>query len=114
MNIIPIIFAIDNNVVVQCGVTITSLLLNAKEDTRYNVFVLYEKHKLPESSRNRLTDAFHDCNQCTLSFVEVHDDYSDVSITGVQINTSELDVRQIFHQGLLEAGDGLPFGFETS
>ena len=101
MNIIPIIFAIDNNVVVQCGVTITSLLLNAKEDTRYNVFVLYEKHKLPESSRNRLTDAFHDCNQCTLSFVEVHDDYSDVSITGGRITLAtyyRLSIPTLFPQ----------------
>ncbi len=31
MNIIPIIFAIDNNVVMQCGVTITSLLLNTEK-----------------------------------------------------------------------------------
>ena len=40
MNIIPIIFAIDNNVVMQCGVTITSLLMNAKEETFYDIHLM--------------------------------------------------------------------------
>ena len=46
MNPIPIIFAIDKNVVMQCGVTITSLLKNADEGTRYDVRVLYNEAQL--------------------------------------------------------------------
>lgn len=98
---VPIVFAIDNNVVVQCGVTITSLLLNAKEETCYNVFILYENHKLPESSRSQLMEAFRNINQCKLSFVEVRDDYSDVSITGVQITLAtyyRLSIPSLFPQ----------------
>lgn len=82
---IPVIFAIDNNVVIQCGVTITSLLLNAHEDTSYDFYVLYESQKLPEESRIQLKETFADRANCEISFVEVKEDYSDVDITGVFI-----------------------------
>ena len=82
---IPIIFAIDNNVVMQCGVTITSLLLNAKKDTFYEFYVLYEDQKLPVEKRDSLKRSFSDWKNCSITFVEVKEDYTDVSITGVFI-----------------------------
>lgn len=74
---VPIIFAIDDNVVVPCGVTITSLLRNACSDTFYNIFILCEEDKLPEESRNKLLVAFATEKNCHIEFVDVGDAYSD-------------------------------------
>lgn len=82
MNKIPVVFAIDDNVVMQCGVTMTSLLLNAKEDTYYDFYVLYEREKLPEQSRERLSFSFVGRENCSVSFVEVVEDYSDFNLVG--------------------------------
>ena len=82
---IPIIFAIDDNVVMQCGVTITSLLFNAKEGTFYDFYVLYEDQKLPVERRDLLKRSFSEWENCSINFVEVKEDYSEVNITGVFI-----------------------------
>ena len=98
---IPVVFAIDNNVVMQCGVTITSLLLNAHEDTCYDFYVLYESQKLPEESRKQLKGAFADKANCEITFVEVKEDYSDVDITGVFITRAtyyRLSIPSLFPQ----------------
>lgn len=71
MNTIPIIFAIDNNVVMQCGVTITSLLMNAKEETFYDVYILCNQSQLNAKSRNALCLAFADEKHCNITFMDV-------------------------------------------
>ena len=68
---IPIIFAIDNNVVMQCGVTITSLLLNAKVDTFYDIYILCNKSQLSKGSRDNLLKAYEGNEKCRISFVDV-------------------------------------------
>ena len=68
---IPIIFAIDNNVVMPCGVTITSLLKNAKADTFYDIYVLCNQSKLDVDGRKKLNDAFANSGQCRIAFVDV-------------------------------------------
>ena len=68
---IPIIFAIDNNVVMPCGVTITSLLKNAKADTFYDIYVLCNQSKLDVDGRKKLNDAFANSSQCRITFVDV-------------------------------------------
>ncbi len=78
MNNIPIIFAIDDNVVVPCVVTITSLLMNARQDTFYDIYILCEKEALPESSRKKIEAAFAANSNCHIGFVDVGDAYSDV------------------------------------
>lgn len=80
MNTIPIIFAIDNNVVMQCGVTITSLLHNAMADTAYDIYVLCNPDKLPEASRDVLRSAFKDNNKCMVSFVDVGDAFDGLEV----------------------------------
>lgn len=80
-NQIPIIFAIDNNVVMQCGVTITSLLKNVNEDTFYDIFILCNA-SLPDVSRERLSVAFAgECN-CSISFVDVGSVYNETKLNG--------------------------------
>ena len=75
---IPIVFAIDKNVVVPCAVTITSLLLNASPETRYEIFILCEEASLPEKDRQVLLDAFADCPQGSIRFIDVGKAFSDV------------------------------------
>lgn len=45
MNIIPIAFAFDNNLAMPACVCISSLMLNAKEDTFYDIFILHAKNE---------------------------------------------------------------------
>ena len=80
MKTIPIIFAIDNNVVMQCGVTIISLLHNANPDTHYSVYILCNKMQLDLANRNVLLSAFEYNEQCTISFVDVGEIYDDDSV----------------------------------
>ena len=41
MNTIPIVFCFDNNLVAPACVALSSLLMNAKEDTFYDIFILH-------------------------------------------------------------------------
>lgn len=75
---IPVIFAIDKNVVVPCAVTITSLLYNAARDTHYDIFILCEEGSLPPADRNLITEAFKDNPHAAIHFVDVGDAFSDV------------------------------------
>lgn len=77
MTIIPIIFAIDDNVVVPCGVTITSLLLNANPDAFYDIHILCETERLSAEGRTSLDEAFCECSQCNMHFVDVGDAFQE-------------------------------------
>lgn len=77
MNTIPIIFAIDNNVVMQCGVTITSLLMNAKEETFYDIYILCNKLQLSKGNRDNLLNAFEGNEKCKISFVDVGETFKE-------------------------------------
>lgn len=74
---IPIVFAIDQNVVMQCGVTITSLLKNAGKETFYDIYILFNRQNLTEENRDSLQRAFEDNTQCHLSFVDVGESFSE-------------------------------------
>lgn len=41
MKTVPIAFAFDNNLVLPACICISSLLMNAKEETFYDIFILY-------------------------------------------------------------------------
>lgn len=45
MNVIPIAFAFDNNLILPACVCISSLLMNAKEDTFYDIYILHSKRE---------------------------------------------------------------------
>ena len=78
MNSIPVIFAIDNNVVMQCGVTITSLLMNAKADTFYDIYILCDEVCLDVEERKKLKDAFEESTQCKIDFVDVGKTFKEI------------------------------------
>lgn len=81
---IPIVFAIDNNVVVPCGVTITSLLLNAENDTVYEIYILHSENRLDQEARERLESAFSDNDRGRITFVDVGEAFQETSafVTG--------------------------------
>ena len=62
-NIIPIVFAFDNNLVMPACVCITSLLSNAKKDTFYDIFILHsEREELNKSVLDRLAMVYDNCS----------------------------------------------------
>jgi lipopolysaccharide biosynthesis glycosyltransferase len=54
-----------------CGVTITSLVKNAKADTFYDIYILCNQSKLNVDGRKKLNDAFLNYSQCRITFVDV-------------------------------------------
>lgn len=51
MNKIPIVFCFDDNLLMPAGVCISSLLVHAKEDTFYDIFILHKDHAVfPDSA----------------------------------------------------------------
>lgn len=77
MNVIPIVFAIDNNVVMQCGVTITSLLLNAEAGTFYDIYILCNQSQLMDENKKVLQLAFAGEKGCKVSFVDVGESFKE-------------------------------------
>ena len=62
MKIVPIVFAFDNNLVLPACVCISSLLVNAKEDTFYDIFILHsEKEELNKTELDKISHYFPNC-----------------------------------------------------
>lgn len=69
MNTIPIVFAFDNNLILPACVCISSLMLNAKEDTFYDIFILHSsKIKLEKEELDKLTFYYKNCR---IKYIEV-------------------------------------------
>lgn len=59
MNTIPIAFAFDNNFVFHACICLSSLLMNAKEDTFYDIFIIHsEKVDIDRSQLEKLKQYF--------------------------------------------------------
>lgn len=62
MKAVPIVFAFDNNLILPACVCISSLLMNAKEDTFYDIFILHsEKEKLNKTELDKVSHYFPNC-----------------------------------------------------
>lgn len=62
MNIVPIVFAFDNNLILPACICISSLMMNAKEDTFYDIFILYSsKIELEKEQLNKLSVLYKNC-----------------------------------------------------
>ena len=62
MNTIPIAFAFDNNLVMPARVCLSSLMMNAKPDTFYDIFILHsEKENLRKEELNKLPKHYPNC-----------------------------------------------------
>lgn len=62
MNIVPIAFAFDNNLILPACVCISSLMMNAKEDTFYDIFILHSPHvALKKEALDKLPQYYKNC-----------------------------------------------------
>lgn len=62
MNVVPIVFAFDNNLVLPACICISSLLINAKDDTFYDIFILHSsKIDLNKEDLNKITQYYESC-----------------------------------------------------
>lgn len=62
MNTIPIAFAFDNNLILPACVCISSLMMNAKKDTFYDIFILHSSNiELRKDELNKLPQCYKNC-----------------------------------------------------
>lgn len=62
MNIVPIVYAFDNNLMLPACVCIFSLMSNAKEDTFYDIFILHSaKEDLEHDQLDSLISFYPNC-----------------------------------------------------
>ena len=62
MNIVPIAFAFDNNLVLPACVCISSLMMNANEDTFYDIFILHsKKENLNKTYIDKIPQYYKNC-----------------------------------------------------
>lgn len=62
MNIVPIVFAFDNNLILPACVCISSLMMNAKEDTFYDIFILHSSNiALKKEELDKLSQYYQNC-----------------------------------------------------
>lgn len=62
MKIIPVLFTFDEGLVMPACVCMTSLLMNAREDTFYDIFVLHsDRYDLAKSDVSRIPEHFSNC-----------------------------------------------------
>lgn len=74
MSIVPIVFAFDDRMMLAAEVCITSLLINACQQTFYEIIVLHEEGRDLTSSRlGEFPGLFHNCS---IRFVSIPDDYA--------------------------------------
>lgn len=73
MNTIPIAFAFDNNLVLPACVCISSLMMNAKEDTFYDIFILHSAKENLRKEQLDLLPAYYP--NCKVQYKEVNDTF---------------------------------------
>lgn len=62
MDIVPVAFAFDNNLILPACVCISSLMMNAKEDTFYDIFILYSANiALKKEELDKLSQYYQNC-----------------------------------------------------
>lgn len=75
MNVVPIVFAFDNNIIRAACVCISSLLMNAKEDTFYDIFILHAKDvNLKKDELNKIPANYKNCK---IQYRVVGDEFDD-------------------------------------
>ncbi len=70
---IPIVFAFDKNLVMPACVCISSLLLNAKKDTSYDIFILHPANQsMTQTDLMKLPEYY---DNCKLTFIPVGNEF---------------------------------------
>ncbi|MDM8242693.1 glycosyltransferase family 8 protein [Phocaeicola barnesiae] len=85
-NIVPIAFAFDNNLVMPACVCISSLLMSAKPDTFYDIFILHSPKE--ELTKEKLDLLPHYYSNCRLQYRKVDATFDDAfEIRGITTPT---------------------------
>lgn len=86
MNIIPIAFCFDNNLVMPACVAISSLMMNAQHDTFYDIYILHSsRNVLKKDELDKIPSFFPNCK---LNYREVGEVFDNAfEIRGVTIAT---------------------------
>lgn len=67
--LVPIVFAFDNNIIMPACICISSLLMNAKPDTFYEIFILYSsKEPLKREQLDKIPGEY---TNCRITYVSV-------------------------------------------
>lgn len=75
MNIVPIVFAFDNNIIMPACVCISSLMMNAKDDTFYDIYILHSKDvDLNKDDLNKIPRYYKNCK---IKYLQVGNDFDD-------------------------------------
>lgn len=86
MNTVPIAFAFDNNLVMPACVCISSLLMSAKPDTFYDIFILHSPKE--ELTKEKLDLLPHYYSNCRLQYRKVDATFDDAfEIRGITTPT---------------------------
>lgn len=74
MNVVPIAFAFDNNLVFPACICLSSLMMHAKEDTFYEIFILHsEREQLNREELDKLPTFYSNCSVTYRSVGDVFD-----------------------------------------
>lgn len=86
MNTVPIAFAFDNNLVMPACICLSSLMMNAYEDTFYDIFILHSSNSpLKHDLLDRLPSHFKNCK---IHYREVDDTFANAfEIRGITVST---------------------------
>ena len=74
-NVIPIIFAVNNNYSMPLNVAITSILKNASSNDFYKIYILYKNKSLNCLNRSilKFRTALEKTCQCDINFIDISD-----------------------------------------
>ena len=86
MNKVPVVFAFDNNLIFPACVCISSLMMNAKSDTFYDIFILHShKIELDKAELDKIPRFFPNCQ---IQYRQIDDTFdSAFEIRGITIVT---------------------------
>lgn len=73
MQIVPIVFTFDNNLIMPASVCISSLLMNANADTFYDIFILHSEKC--DFSKTQLVDIPNHFSNCKITFRTVNSEF---------------------------------------
>lgn len=74
MNIVPIVFAFDNNLAFPACICLSSLMMNAKESTFYDIFILHPASE--ELKREELDKIPSFYSNCRIQYIAVDDTFA--------------------------------------
>ena len=77
-NTIPIVFSFNDGYILPALVSISSLLRNARDNTFYEIFVLFSNTRLNIQNREKVIDLQNRYDNFEISFIDVKDAFKDV------------------------------------